>query len=373
MSLKQRITNFENWISSNFQNEEPKYFQKELLKLFNENKDAFFYYRNWLYKHLLRDEENKSLNEFYSFLDEKSSLSKHITLTKHYLDNNSSEIFSQKRLNAFEFVTQNSANESIHNLCFLYQQYYEIEILFIVLSSFVKLNEDEIIETEFNNFKDSQSNLKKGVIINYLKSKLEKYPLIHKLFDLAYNPKIRNTIGHNNYKINNTKDRVSSIDGKINISKDELFIAIYSMQNLNNYLLNYLSNKSINTNNLGNSGILGIAFGFEDDNPIMEIYQLSCFFKFEEFKWNEKILFNIRQNEIETSFGAQSKIIGTFPKELKIWLKKLSQLEHLRVYLSPIIPRNEETEYISLDVGDFIRLEEYRYFDKKFKIKQYVT
>ncbi|MGO3654557.1 MAG: hypothetical protein ACTJFN_09350 [Sphingobacterium sp.] len=88
MNLRNRILNFEHWISSDFKLDEPVIYQRELLKLFSENKDAFFYYRNWLFTLLLNRDEQDALTEFKNILVFKVGTSKHDQLLKHFLENN---------------------------------------------------------------------------------------------------------------------------------------------------------------------------------------------------------------------------------------------------------------------------------------------
>lgn len=371
MNLRNRILNFEHWLSSDFKLAEPVIYQRELLKLFSENKDAFSYYRNWLFTLLFNKDEQEALTEFKNILDFKVGTSKHDQLLKHFLENNSSEIFSQKRLNAFEIALQAPNADLNQNTCFLYQQYYEIEILFIVLYSFITLNKSDKIEVELNKFRDRKSNLRKGVLIDNLKSKLRPYTLTHNLFKTAYNSKIRNVIGHNNYKI--AEDIIESLeDNTIKLSKDEVYRAIYSIQSLNNNLLYYFSSKNKLNDNLQNEGILGMAFGLEEELPVLSIFQLSCFYSLGDFKWAQKIIFSIRNNQIVTNFGFQSPIIGLYSKELEQnWFSPLRKRKKLKIYLTPIVPRNEEADFITLDVGDFVVVEDGKRVDLEYEINKY--
>ncbi|MCH7410679.1 hypothetical protein MM239_14825 [Belliella sp. DSM 111904] len=371
MNLRNRILNFEHWISSDFKLPEPVIYQRELLKLFSENKDAFFYYRNWLFTLLLNRDEQDALAEFKNILDFKVGTPKHDLLLKHFLENNSSEIFSQKRLNAFEIALQAPNTDLNQNTCFLYQQYYEIEIIFLILYSFITLNDKDTIETDLNNFRDKNGNLRKGVLIDNLKSKLKPYPLTHKIFETAYNSKIRNIIGHNNYKI--VGDTIESLeDNTIKLSKVEVFKSIYSIQSLNNYLLNYFSGKSIPNNDLQNAGILGMAFGLEGELPVLNIFQLSCFFHLGDFQWADKIIFSIRNNELQADFGFQSPMIGPYFEELEqVWFNPLRENKKLRIYLTPIVPRDEEVDFITLDVGEFIVTEDGKPIDLEYEINKY--
>ena len=369
VNLRKRVFNYEHWISSGFKIKEPKIFQRELLKLFYGNKEAYSYYRHWLYTLILSDNEQNELKEFNKILDIKKGTENYDSLIKHYLENNSSEIFFQKGINTFEISIKNSNTTLNHSHCFLYQQYYEIEVLFLVLASFIKLNEDNLLDTSLENFKDKKGNLRKGVIIDFLKSKLIKNPSVSNLFELAYNPKVRNIIGHNDYRIDG--DQIVSLDDGFTIHKTEFFTALRSIEKLNNYLLNYLSNKNINSDNFNNEGILGIAFGIENKLPVLNVFQLSCFYEFGEINWPNKITFNIKGNLLETDFGDRVPTKGKITKGLRDdWFQPLKETEFLKVFLTPIIPRNLETEFITLDVGDFVVLEEEKSYKIKYEINE---
>lgn len=369
MNLRNRILNYEHWISSDFKLDEPKILQRELYKLFSENKDAYSYYRNWLFTLLLNKEERATLSQFYSILNLKNATTKHEQLIKYFSDNNSSEIFRQKRLNVFQIALESPNIALNHNVCNLYQQYYEIEALLLVLYSFITLNKKDVVETKLDKFRDKNGNLRNGVLIDNLKPKLKSYPLVHKLFESAYNSKVRNTIGHNNYRIDG--DKIISLDGSIIVSKDEIFMAIYSIQTLNNYLLYYFSSKSIPTGKLQNEGILGIGLTWEGKLPVLNIYQLYCFYVLGDFQLSDKVIFNINKKQVKTNFGFHVPMIGPFSKELyKKWFSPLKKENQLKVYLTPIVPRDEEEGYITLDVGDFIIVGDGKSIDIDYEINE---
>lgn len=371
MNLKNRVINFEHWISSDFKLEAPKIFQKELLQLFSENKEAFHYYRNWLFTFVLTRQEKDEFNEFINILDVRAETSLHQQLLKVFLDDDSSKIFSQKRLNTFEIALQVRNSDLNHSDCFLYQQYYENEVLFRCLYSFIFFNETGSIETDLNKFKDRTGRLKKGGLINTLKQKLRPYPLVSNLFENAYNSKIRNIIGHNNYRIDEGRI-ISSDDDELVVDKIELFNAIYSMQSLNNYLLNYLSNRNIANEHLKNAGILGIEFGLEEERPVLSIFQLSCFYNLGEFQLSNKVIFNINNRQLETTFSTNPSVFGVFSKELEYyWFNRLKKESQLRLYTVPIIPRDEELDFITLDVGDFVIIDNGKSKDLDYEVNYY--
>lgn len=115
-----------------------------------------------------------------------------------------------------------------------------------------------------------------------------------------------------------------------------------------------------------------MAFGFEGELPVLSIFQLSCFYHLGDFQWAEKIIFSIRHNQLETNFGFQSPMIGPYSKELEqIWFNPLRERKKLRIYLTPIVPRNEEVDFITLDVGDFVITEDVKPIGLEYEINKY--
>ncbi|TXD57101.1 hypothetical protein ES044_15935 [Polaribacter sp. IC066] len=110
----------------------------------------------------------------------------------------------------------------------------------------------------------------------------------------------------------------------------------------------------------------------EEELPVLSIFQLSCFYSLGDFKWAQKIIFSIRNNQIVTNFGFQSPIIGLYSKELEQnWFSPLRKRKKLKIYLTPIVPRNEEADFITLDVGDFVVVEDGKRVDLEYEINKY--
>ena len=370
MNLKQRIQNFENWISSGCKDDFPNLYQNELGKLFRENKEAYTFYRNWLYKYLLSEYETRECNELHSFFDRNEDLDIHSQIVNHFSNNSSSEIFSIKRINSYETSKLNPNSQLNQAACFQYQQEYENEVLLEVLASFCHLNASKSFDVTHRRFRDRKNKLRKGVVVDYIKNKIKSNSIVSKLFNRAYSPKLRNTIGHNNYKIEH--DQIESIDGSITINREELIDSLIAIQSINNYLLNYMSSKSINQNSITNSGVLGIAFGFMDDLPVLQVFQLSSFFCLGNHNWLKEINFSIKKDKLNTEIGSESTIIGEHSKELNsTWFSKLRTDNLLTVILSSIIPRSTQNEFIELDVGQFVVENEMIPFDLEYKITKH--
>lgn len=354
VSLREKILNFEHWISSGFKTKKPNNFQYELLKLFKENKDAYTYYRNHLFRLLLKIEgKEKELDWFINFLDFKKETFAHEQLKKYYLDNKFSAIYTKKLLNVNDIVMDIDNEKLSHSHCYMYQSFYENEIILIVLASFSILNNDNKVDTGLYKFKDRKGNIKKGLVIKHLKSKLKFYNGLGEIFDLAYNVKLRNTIGHNNYTIEDNK--IISLDNELIVDKKEFFESLVNIQSLNNYLLYYFSNASINLSSLEKYGILGIGFGYKENSQILSVFQLSCFYNLNiNFSWLNKIKFYIRENKLITYIDSANRFSGDYNELTDNIISNLTKNKNrIMINLIPIEPYHSENNLISLNYGDF--------------------
>lgn len=367
MGLKDRVIAFENWVSSDFQISNPQIFQRELLKLFSENKEAYSYYRSWLYSYLLPEKESNELNEVIDFLESNYGSEGQEIIVQHYSDAEYVRIFSNKRINAFETALIAEETKLSQSHCFLYQQYYEIETALLVLASFIVLNEEEKVDVTHNRFKDKSGKIKKGVLIDFVKSKIKRYKHMYSLLSVGYNSKIRNLIGHNDYRIVN--DEIISNDGKTRITKNALFQALYSVQALNNYLLHFFALKNVNYTNFKSEGVLGVSFDLVGGIPRLSIVQLLCFYKHGPYPMPDTIIFSKNGQSMNTDIGYHSPMTGETIELVRLgWFDALKKQSDLRVRVIPIVPRDQEAEYITLDVGEFVLLANEQEYIVKFQL-----
>lgn len=352
--IKQKIINFEHWLSSSMKSDMPDNIPRELLKLIKESGDAYAFYRNNLYNEYCVDKTDINLNsEFTSFMEESVLMDEHKEIVKYYSNEKIIDVFNSKRLNIFEIYQENNKTGLSQNSCFLYQSYYEIEIILIIFASIGILNKEKRLELTHQNLRDRSSRLKKGVCIDFIKSRLKNYPTLLNVFTNAYNLKLRNTIGHNNYKI--SQNTLKSFDNSIKIEKDEFFKSLYQIQILNNRLLNYFSSKNINKLELIKNGILSIGCGVIDNSAVLAIHQLDCFYRLDfEKKWLQKVEFRINETKIETNLFTKSKLVGEYNEQYKNWLNLLRNKNKLKVIIQPIKRTDRiSSNKIIIDCGEF--------------------
>lgn len=65
-------------------------------------------------------------------------------------------------------------------------------------------------------------------------------------------------------------------------------------------------------------------------------------------------------------------MIGPYSEDWEqTWFNPLREIKKLRIYLTPIIPRDEEIDFIILDVGEFVVSEDGKPIDLEYEIKKY--
>jgi hypothetical protein len=72
--LRNRIVNYEHWISSGCKGNPPQNVQRELFEIFKESPNAYTFYRNYLWGLLIESVgESDDLSEFLEFLYQSKS------------------------------------------------------------------------------------------------------------------------------------------------------------------------------------------------------------------------------------------------------------------------------------------------------------
>lgn len=353
-TLLREISNYENWISSGLKGDQPQNVRKELFKLFHEDPNAYTFYRNYLFLLSMQlDNEGNELSDFMQFMNHSCNLAEHADLINHFSSDDILSTFETQRMNIMEIASEISKPGITHTSCYLYQCCYECETILIVLASIGKLNTKFINDFSHSNLRDSSGNLKKGVCVDFINAKLKKNPLLEKLVSSAYNPKLRNTIGHNNYSINN--NTIVSRDGNIIVPKEDLFESLYNLQKLNNFLLYFFSGKSNSNTEFQDCGVLSIGFGSQDEKPVLIIHQLSCFFEIDiQKRWLNNVEFIINDNNLTTKLTNRTPMKGSYNNEIKDWFNSLNEVELLKVIIQPIMPQiDKEADIIEIDCGRF--------------------
>jgi hypothetical protein len=243
-----------------------------------------------------------------------------------------------------------------HENCYKYQQKYEVEFVLIVLAQLRQINSGKGFDASLNGFRDNKGKFKKGVIANHVIEGFQEFSEIKKMLSKAYDPKLRNIIGHNEYKIVN--DIISSIEGEYTITGNQFFASYLSLQEVHNATLWLFSHDHIPNKKYASYGVPSIGFNLDMSLiklPSLIVYQINTFRQI-DFKatWLTEVVFSIKNGIITTSFSSAEKHQGEFTEELKGFINKAIDLGKINVSLIPIMPCvHKEDHAIRTHWGEF--------------------
>jgi hypothetical protein len=342
--LKQKFVNYEHWLISGFTDPKPAELPVEYLKLFNQKPEAYNIYRQATFKFIQqlsgRCEILNGLEKLVASLTKRNSDGfSQITDFFNSLDLTSK--FKEEWSNTFETSKLIQKNEITHEICYFYQSKYEIDELLFFLAAIRKLLTDNIVDLSLKNLRDKRGAIKKGVMVDYISAGLKKYPKLKYAIDKAYIPKLRNTIGHNNYTIRD--GLIKSLDGTITVSQKEFFESLYNIQELHNSIIWILANIGCR-NDLKTTcdcGIISIGFGYDKKNilPVINLFQLWCFFENDTHRtWLKKVVFETKNKELHTLFTPIASFKGLITSALVDWLKDTRCRGNVLIKISSVIP-----------------------------------
>jgi hypothetical protein len=338
--LQNKIRNFEHWLYSETSTPIPENIPHELFELLKQSEEAYQFYRNYLHEkyYVSNYEIFPVYNEFRKIITKIKNEKEFNEIVEHFSKENIIEQFINKNTNVHEISLVNDIDKINRNTCFLYQSYYEIETPLLMTISFLELYENQKKDIEHRAFRDRRGNILKGKCINHIKEKFQNFPILKHFFSLAYNIELRNTIGHNDYIIKNNSI-ISLKSNKQIVKKDEFQNSLFCIQTFNNLLINIMTSVTFNYNNLYDKGFLSTTFGIYENQPILILHQLECFYYLDENKdWIKKVNLDIvNGTTLETSVESSSIFLkGKINNSLSIWLKELESNQKLLVSIIPI-------------------------------------
>ena len=338
------------------------------LTVFSQNKDAYLFYRNSLLLLLKKAEGEHEL--YYELLN----FTLHTVKLIGYKD---FETFADSLYDKFKIRWDNTVKTShlvselgmqkleLNNITLnAYQHKYEIEEVLIYLAILIKAVSKNTFDQNLDNFKDKSGNLRKGKIIEYIISGLDSFPNLKKTISKAYNPNLRNIIGHNDYKIKDNS--LFTIDDELIITNHDFIEAFYSMQELHNALIWTISNIEINKNveEYSDCGVLAIGYYYnkEIDIPEIHLFQLWCFSQCDpEKKWLKKAQIYKDKKNITTKLTDICVFSGEITSEIDKWFKRAELCKKVQIHLIPIVP------FIGLDTRTILIInEKYQIYEEPY-------
>ncbi len=356
--LEKKFSLYENWLLSGQPDPMPTNIPLEYVKLSEQSPKAYVFYRQSMIK-FVKELSGKFdiYNELKGLIDnlKRMDINNYQKIIDHF---NSAELLEKtkyKWANVFDILSSFKSNEITHQGCFYYQQKYEIDIFLYFLTVIRKYLTKNDVDFTLAEFRDKNQSLRKGAMVNYIIADFKNYPRILNAVKSAYNHKLRNTIGHNNYKIQNGV--LKSLDNTISVSRDEFFEACYFIQEIQNAIVWVMSNlycQSI-ANSVKECGVASTFFSFDTKESVINLYQLWSFFNIDlEKKWLEKIIIKNIGNELQVNLTKNIYYKGEMTPEFSKWYELIKDAREINLIVTPIVPyTGDRKAKINLKWGEY--------------------
>ena len=350
---------YENWILGGCRETEfPPYFPREYFLISGRSMPAYDYYRDVLYHYVKQARgEGRVLDDIQELYTEAETRSPNeMRLLNEYCDSDDfGNQFTTQYSNVFE-QTVGISREITHNVLHAYQAKYEIVGILFILENLLRIREGQLFDRQLEYLSDSRGRMLKGRAVNSVFTRLENKPNLKHLFGLGYFRDLRNTVGHNEYRI--TGNHIESLDGNISISKEEFFKsfdAIMDLQNVVKWVFS-IRRKRTSIPHLSQQGLLTVMFRrFELLFNTITCYQLWCFSNEDHNKcWLKSIGFSRMGTDLRTTLTEAAKTQGALEPGLEFQISRLEIGDKLRCRIIPISPYiDPRKEPIFLDCGMF--------------------
>ena len=191
---------------------------------------------------------------------------------------------------------------------------------------------------------DRKGNVVKGRILQTINDELSAFPVIREYFSCAYKAALRNSIGHNNYRIKN--GNFYDLDGSIEITKSEFQEILFKIQEIQMAIFNTMNLHSIDKNKIRDCGLLTI--GYQSDylgQPILNLFELWSFSDISrDYSWIRKIEVRANSGNIKLKINGRVEFKTLWDKELNLWFERVKDLKSITVRVVTIEPFTSENE-----------------------------
>lgn len=313
----------------------------------NSGREAYMYHRHMYTRFLLKKYKSSKMYDEVEVLQhdlEDSSSGKVIIEYLQTADELDKLGFKMQNLhNQFKNIEKTSEQiELSPNLFSYYVLKYEVVEYLMFLVLVTECVKKSTVDLSFQKFKDNRGNFKRGVMIDYISNGLGEYPEFKLNFDKAYRPKLRNSIGHNNYKYSNVK--YEDLDGKICLTYDEVAETIYALQEVQALVFNLMCILSINNINFSNCGVSAVRYEVTPfKKPILNLYQLWSFYDIDNNHiWTKNLNVSFNKRKVFLRDGAKLLLQGQLYSEIKDFIRIASSQQKVTLNLMSIIPRIDE-------------------------------
>lgn len=181
----------------------------------------------------------------------------------------------------------------------------------------------------------------KGSKVNEAKKHFEGQAVAD-LIDRAYDNILRNTVAHNQYRIDSTKQLVTRLDGTYSIHFDDLVKKLIAIQRLQSALHFAFGQLEVSVEDyFKGTGILSVFYTHEDE-PVLGITQLWCFEELDkDHSWLSMIELHVDKtiNQVTAILSARQTFSGPINDEwLANWYKPVVRAGSVTVHVLAVAP-----------------------------------
>lgn len=357
-SLFRRFADYEAWIvaSKSDPRKLPKSFPKEYLHLFGQNELAYNFYRHYLYKYIqdIRG-EGDHLAELWQ-LWQKTSATHPIESEKFRAlvhEEEPAEQYFLQQHNVYKIAENRVLIELTPEWLFAYQSMYENAAPLAFIAILCNMSCGQVFSRKLSELSDRNGRLIKGRAISYIFSNFGQYPHLKALFSQAYDARLRNTVGHNEYTIE--EHEIRSLDGAIAVRAADFANSLYALQLVQFaflWLMNMIELEE-HSSELSQHGILTLLWDLQ--NKELTAFQLWCFSELDIKKdWLQQITIDVADSLVKTTFTGTIHTSGQTSPNIEAMIAEIRKAKQVLCHFVPIAPYVGEGEPISLPWGKFV-------------------
>ena len=339
LSLSNKFAIHEEWIQQGCPADKtPSSTVPGYLALASQNIEAYAFYRRSLLPYLSQARGNQLFfKEFCQIITECKQKHAEDMIQFEQFHNAPSEKFKGQWANLFDRFIDTNLN---HTNCYKYLQKYEVEYFLVVLAQLRQISSGNGFDDKLHRFLDRTGNFKKGVLANYIVDGFQGYLEVKKMLTKAYNAKLRNIIGHNNYKIAGVE--LTSLEEDYTITKKNFFESYLCLQEIQNAILWLLLGGQSKNNELCQFGVTSVGFDVKNsDSQDSKIYifQINSFRIIDpKADWIKTIQFELKGEKLITTLSEVDAHHGIMTQELGSFLKKVDAQGQVHVSIVPVMP-----------------------------------
>lgn len=222
-----------------FDKMDDQYIPQEFKFFANQNRPyTVLSFYNFYYAQMLNEAEGHKINKVLTSVLGALSEDNQKELRNKIIEYDTFDPLLKKSKATYQIdLDRSKGNNVTQSLLHIFASAYEnTECLYLLNWISMGLNH-EPMQIEFDMYKDSYGNIRKGKLITELVKALKKYPEFQDIVKKAYNKKLRNLCAHNAAMLDNQTRMIIGIDdAKIQISYEEAFQSFFSLQQLHNYI-----------------------------------------------------------------------------------------------------------------------------------------